>query len=169
MAQVSLWWTGKFTSIRRIFSAYRRDYIFRSLEVFLRLQYTAWKMTGVNISIASPPFAPAPCSLFLTTVVCLWKNAGKFHSYWTKIYQMKADFICQQTIVNKYEHLFCLLCLWILIELCWLEASLIVPDFTFAVYGSSCNFVVSFSLLFFLYLFHCIPSCRGEAIKKNYF
>ena len=83
--------------------------------------------------------------------------------------KQKADFICQQTIVNKYEHLFCLLCLWILIELCWLEASLIVPDFTFAVYGSSCNFVVSFSLLFFLYLFHGIPSCRGEAIKKNYF
>ena len=84
-------------------------------------------------------------------------------------FKQKADFICQQTIVNKYEHLFCLLCLWILIELCWLEASLIVPDFTFAVYGSSCNFVVSFSLLFFLYLFHGIPSCRGEAIKKNYF
>ena len=84
-------------------------------------------------------------------------------------FKQKADFICQQTIVNKYEHLFCLLCLWILIKLFWLEASLIVTDFTFAVYGSSCNFVVSFSLLFFLYLFHGIPSCRGEAIKKNYF
>ena len=35
VAQVSFFWTGKFTSICRIFSAYRLDYIFRSIDVFI--------------------------------------------------------------------------------------------------------------------------------------
>ena len=45
------------------------------------------------------------------------------------------------------------------------EMSLIVPDFTFSVSGSSCNslFVGSFSLFSFLYQFPGLPSCLGEA------
>ena len=34
VAHVSFLWTGKFTFIYRIFSAYRLDYIFRSIDVF---------------------------------------------------------------------------------------------------------------------------------------
>ena len=37
VAQVSFFWTGTFTFICWIFSAYRLDYIFRSIDVFLRL------------------------------------------------------------------------------------------------------------------------------------
>ena len=41
------------------------------------------------------------------------------------------------------------------------EAMLIIPNFAIYMYSSSCNslFLVSFSLIFFLYLFLGIPSC----------
>ena len=47
-----------------------------------------------------------------------------------------------------------------------LKRVLIVPDFTISVYGSSCNYLslVSLSLLL-CFLFLCIPSCLGDAIK----
>ena len=35
VAKVSFLWTGKFTSICRIFSVYRLDYIFRFIDVFI--------------------------------------------------------------------------------------------------------------------------------------
>ena len=48
------------------------------------------------------------------------------------------------------------------------QASLSVQDFTFSVFGSSCNFfflvLYVFSTLFFLYLFLSLLSCLGDAV-----
>ena len=45
------------------------------------------------------------------------------------------------------------------------EVSLIVPDFTISAVHVILSFLLSFSLLFFLYLFLVIPSCLGDDSK----
>ena len=69
VAQVSFLWTGKFTSICRIFSSYRPDYIFRSIDGFIYVYLTDLICT-VYLCLFSSSFFCAPNIFHLFVGIC---------------------------------------------------------------------------------------------------